>query len=98
MCSLIFLFPCIYFCFLTGDSKTVLSEYILRAVLKLLQKEVPENGRHLHQYFSFFWMYAGLGTVEVLVNGDRSKLYFKIEFDFTNTQITCDVSPKSLRP
>ena len=45
-----------------------LSEYLLRAVLKLLQKEVTENGRHLHQYFSFFWMYAGLGIAEVFIH------------------------------
>ncbi|XP_046853983.1 probable ubiquitin carboxyl-terminal hydrolase FAF-X [Xenia sp. Carnegie-2017] len=47
-----------------GTKKTVLSEYILRAVLKLLDKEVPENGRNLHQYFSFFCLYMNLGTYE----------------------------------
>ena len=53
--------------FIAGDfSKMLLSEYLLRAVLKLLYKEVPENGRHLHQYFSFFWMYGGLGISEVI--------------------------------
>lgn len=48
-----------------GPTRTILSEYLLRAVLKLLYKEVPENGRNLHQYFSFFWMYASLGVAEV---------------------------------
>lgn len=52
--------------FLLGTKKTVLSEYILRAVLKLLDKEVPENGRNLHQYFSFFCLYMNLGTYEVI--------------------------------
>lgn len=55
-------FLCVLF---LGNSKAVLSEYLLRAVLKLLHKEVPENGRNLHQYFSFFWMYANLGIAEV---------------------------------
>ena len=50
---------------LSGASRTILSEYLLRAILKLLKKEVPENGRNLHQYFSFFWLYANLGTAEV---------------------------------
>ena len=50
---------------LSGTSRTILSEYLLRAILKLLHKEVPENGRNLHQYFSFFWMYANLGVAEV---------------------------------
>ena len=48
-----------------GPTRTILSEYLLHAVLKLLYKEVPENGRNLHQYFQFFWMYANLGDDEV---------------------------------
>lgn len=50
-----------------GISRTILSEYLLRAVLKLLHKEVAENGRNLHQYFSFFWTYANLGLAEVFL-------------------------------
>lgn len=65
------------------ESKTVLSEYLLRAILKLLHKEVPENGRHLHQYFSFFWMYAGLGTAEKkqLLNLDVPSLFIHVALD-----------------
>jgi len=35
------------------------------AVLLLLRKEVPENGRHISQYFHLFVMYANLGPDEV---------------------------------
>jgi len=41
-----------------------LSDYLLKMVLNLLHKEVPEHGRHLQQYFQLFLMYAGLGAPE----------------------------------
>ena len=69
----------------SGPTRTILSEYLLRAVLKLLYKEVPENGRNLHQYFSFFWMYASLGIAEVF-NASHfsllSRVHFKIQPPF----------------
>mgnify|MGYP002803470819 CR=1 len=68
---------------LSGTSKTILSEYLLRAILKLLNKEVPENGRNLHQYFTFFWLYANLGTAEV----------FNTSFHFATVYI---IAPKLL--
>ncbi|EDO35056.1 predicted protein [Nematostella vectensis] len=46
------------------DNKATLSDHILRAVLGLLKKEVPEHGRHVQQYFQFFLMYATFGAAE----------------------------------
>lgn len=42
-----------------GDN---LCEQILFCVLYLLKNEVPENGKHLTQYFTLFSMYAALGV------------------------------------
>lgn len=39
-----------------------LCEQILLHVLYLLKSDVPENGKHLAQYFALFTMYAGLNV------------------------------------
>lgn len=44
---------------LPGDT---LCEQILFCVLYLLKNDVPENGKHLTQYFTLFSMYAALGV------------------------------------
>lgn len=41
-----------------GDN---LCEQILICALHLLKSEVPDHGKHLTQYFTLFYMYAGLG-------------------------------------
>ena len=51
---------------LTGGAK-YLSQTILEILLSLLKKEVPENGRHLQQYFHVFLAYAMKGSREVRV-------------------------------
>ena len=51
---------------LTGGTK-YLSQTILEILLSLLKKEVPENGRHLQQYFHVFLAYAMKGSREVCV-------------------------------
>ena len=51
----------------TSESTATLSDYLLRAVLTLLKREVSEHGRHLTQYFQLFQMYANLGLAEVSV-------------------------------
>ena len=63
---------CIYLDFFpigvqTSESTATLSDYLLRAVLTLLKREVSEHGRHLTQYFQLFQMYANLGLAEVSV-------------------------------
>ena len=42
-----------------------LSQTIFEILLSLLKKEVPENGRHLQQYFHVFLAYAMKGSREV---------------------------------
>ena len=49
---------------LIGGTK-YLSQTILEILLSLLKKEVPENGRHLQQYFHVFLAYAMKGSREV---------------------------------
>lgn len=44
---------------LVGDN---LCEQILLGILYLLKSDVPDNGKHLAQYFTLFNMYAGLGV------------------------------------
>ena len=51
---------------LAGGTK-YLSQTILEILLSLLKKEVPENGRHLQQYFHVFLAYAMKGSREVRV-------------------------------
>lgn len=43
----------------TADS---LCEQILLHVLYLLKTDVPDNGKHLTQYFTLFTMYAGMSV------------------------------------
>lgn len=45
-----------------NNVQLTLSDYILHAILFLLNKEVSENGRSLTQYFSLFLMFANLGV------------------------------------
>jgi ubiquitin carboxyl-terminal hydrolase 9/24 len=47
----------------TGEFTNTL---ILKACLNLLDKEVPEHGRHLAQYFGFFHTYAHYGAKDKL--------------------------------
>lgn len=47
-----------------GFEGTNLCEQILISVLKLLNSEVSEHGKHLPHYFTLFSMYAGLGVAE----------------------------------
>ncbi|KAH7963811.1 hypothetical protein HPB52_023134 [Rhipicephalus sanguineus] len=47
-------------------SAASLSDHLLVAVLSLVNKEVSEHGRHLAQYFGFFYMYACYGVTERL--------------------------------
>ena len=47
------------------DHNSTLSDCILKAVLALLPKEVPEHGRNLLQYFDLFIMYMNFGTTQV---------------------------------
>ncbi len=42
------------------------NQLILKACLSLLEKEVPEHGRHLAQYFSLFHFYAHQGAEDKL--------------------------------
>ena len=41
------------------------TEVILSRLLELLKREVPQHGRHLQQYFSFFMAFAIRTKVEV---------------------------------
>ncbi|XP_051782099.1 probable ubiquitin carboxyl-terminal hydrolase FAF-X [Erpetoichthys calabaricus] len=41
-----------------------LSDNLIKTVLSLLRREVSEHGRHLHQYFNLFVIYANLGVAE----------------------------------
>lgn len=51
---------------LLSDPTATLSDHLLLAVLSLCNKEVSEHGRHLAQYFGFFYMYACYGVAERL--------------------------------
>lgn len=51
---------------LSNPSAASLSDHLLGAVLSLVNKEVSEHGRHLAQYFGFFYMYACYGVAERL--------------------------------
>lgn len=46
------------------EQGATLSDYLLHAVLSLLHKEVSEHGRHLPNYCTLFYMYAGQGIQE----------------------------------
>lgn len=46
------------------EPDATLSDYLLHAVLSLLHKEVSEHGRHLPNYCTLFYMYAGQGIQE----------------------------------
>ncbi|XP_077513422.1 ubiquitin carboxyl-terminal hydrolase-like faf isoform X2 [Amblyomma americanum] len=59
------LFPCASSSLLSSPNAT-LSDHLLVAVLSLVNKEVSEHGRHLAQYFGFFYMYACYGVAERL--------------------------------
>lgn len=45
-----------------------ISDYILKAVLSLISRELPEHGRYYQQYFQLFVMYANLGMSQVGIN------------------------------
>lgn len=64
---------------LTGGAK-YLSQTILEILLSLLKKEVPENGRHLQQYFHVFLAYATKGFREVSDDQNHQQLRFTICF------------------
>ncbi|KAH6937894.1 hypothetical protein HPB50_004976 [Hyalomma asiaticum] len=51
---------------LSNMTAASLSDHLLVAVLSLVNKEVSEHGRHLAQYFGFFYMYACCGVTERL--------------------------------
>ncbi|KAM7302505.1 putative ubiquitin carboxyl-terminal hydrolase FAF-X [Ixodes scapularis] len=53
-------------CSLLLEGSGTLSDHLLLAVLSLVNKEVSEHGRHLAQYFGFFYMYACFGVPERL--------------------------------
>ena len=59
---------------LTGGTK-YLSQTILEILLSLLKKEVPENGRHLQQYFHVFLAYAMKGSREVCDEQNSAQLF-----------------------
>ena len=61
--------------FLTEKEATCTSftEVILYRLLELLKREVPQHGRHLQQYFSFFMAFAYRTKLEV-GRGDRLHL------------------------
>ena len=68
---------------LTGGTK-YLSQTILEILLSLLKKEVPENGRHLQQYFHVFLAYAMRGFREVCNGQDYKQFLFNF---FTETAV-----------
>lgn len=47
------------------ESACSFTEVILSRLLELLKREVPQHGRHLQQYFSFFMAFAIRTRVEV---------------------------------
>lgn len=55
-----------------------LCEQIFVHVLYLLKSEVPENGKHLAQYFSLFMMYAS-------VNVQQKLQLIKVKWDVSTT-------------
>lgn len=63
-----------------------LSDHLLQTVLSLLWLEVPENGRHLSQYFSLFVMYASLGRSEKMQ-------LLKLNVPATFIQVALDEGP-----
>ena len=68
---------------LTGGTK-YLSQTILEILLSLLKKEVPENGRHLQQYFHVFLAYAMKGSREVFGEQNSKQL---LRCVFTETAV-----------
>ena len=57
-------------CILISDTgidpqKTTLSDYILKSVLELINKDATDNNKYLVQYFQLFVMYVGFGVPEV---------------------------------
>ena len=48
-------------------TKATLSDYLLRTVLEVLNRE-GDNPKHLLQYFQLFVMYAGIDAAEVRIH------------------------------
>lgn len=55
-----------------------LCEQILFHVLYLLRTDVPENGKHLAQYFTLFTMYAGLNVQQ---KQQLLKVFYLVKFE-----------------
>ncbi|CAG0917225.1 unnamed protein product [Notodromas monacha] len=65
---------------LTGE---MTNTFLLKACLSMLDKEVPEHGRNLSQYFGLFHHYAMLGTKDKLqlLKLDVPRLFMQIATD-----------------